>query len=188
MVLMSTYSTQQRSSQHGFSLTEMLVMIFLAGLIIAISVPLTVYTLRANRLNGAARTVLSDIRLAQSMAATRAGIHFWQWGPDAGRAETQWRVVRDAGNCVFPEPQTHQDGTEVVRRWFDLAQSYDGVTIVSVRDHNDRPLGGVMFDALGASVNTCVSQVSFPIQVTLVDGAEHTRVIVVKSAGGTSLQ
>lgn len=180
--------TFARRRQHGFSLTEMLVMIFLAGLIIAISVPLTVHTIRANRLNGAARTVLGDIRLAQSMAATRAGIHAWQWGPDAGRPESQSRVVRDAGDCVLPDPQAPQDGTEVVRKWFDVGQSYDGVTIASVRDDQDRPLGGVMFNALGASMNTCVPSVSFPIHVTLIDGRGNTRVVLVKSAGGTSLQ
>ena len=177
-----------RFSQRGFSLTEMLVMMFLAGLLLVIAVPLTLHTLRSNRVKGAARTVLSDIRLTQSMAATRGGIHAWQWGPDAGRAESQWRVVRDAGGCVFPEPQATQDGTEVVRKWFDLGQAYDGVTIASVRDGQDRPLGAVMFDALGASVNTCVPDVSFPVHVTVADGSGKTRVVLVKSAGGTSMQ
>ena len=44
-----------------------------AWLLLVIAVPLTLHTLRSNRVNGAARTVLSDIRLAQSMAATRGG-------------------------------------------------------------------------------------------------------------------
>ena len=48
----------------------MLVVLLLAVLILAIGVPLTLTTLRANRRDGAARRVLAEIRAAQSMAAT----------------------------------------------------------------------------------------------------------------------
>lgn len=174
--------------QRGFGIMEMLVVLFLAALVVVVAVPLTLETVRSNRRDGAARRVLADIRLAQSMAATRGGVHGWQWGPDAARSESQSRVVRDAGECTLPESGAPQDGTEVVRTWSDLGRDYDGITILSVRDGYDRPLGGVMFDAMGASVNPCVPEVSFPIRITLADGAGATRVILVRSAGGTSLQ
>ena len=97
---MSTYSTQQRKSQQGFSLTEMLVMIFLVGLIIAISVPLTLYTLRANRLNGAARTVLSDIRIELSGLANQGGYRIAEV-PNTGSFD--WpRVGQTVGGKTIP--------------------------------------------------------------------------------------
>jgi prepilin-type N-terminal cleavage/methylation domain-containing protein len=173
--------------QSGLTLTEMLVVLLLAVLILAIGVPLTLTTLRANRRDGAARRVLAEIRAAQSMAATRGGLYAWQWGPDEARPETQFRVVRDAGQCEFPEPGASPNGSDVIRGWFDLSQAYGDVTIESVRDDTGRPLGGVMFNAMGASVNPC-GPVSFPVRVTLIDGSGATRVIEVRGAGGTSLR
>jgi len=164
--------------QRGLTLTEMLVVLLLAALVLAVGVPLTLTTLRANRRDGAARRVLGEIRAAQSMAATRGGVHAWQWGPDAGRPATHFRIVRDGGKCEFPEPGAPRDGTDVVRAWFDVGRAYGDVTIESVRDDDGRPLGGV---------NTC-GPASFPVRVTLIDGSGETRVIEIRGAGGTSLR
>jgi len=172
----------------GFGLTELLVVLLVVALFAIVAVPVTLEALRNHRRDAAARRVLADIRLAQSMAATRGGVHAWQWGPDAGRSERESRVVREAGECTLPAPGAPQDGTDVVRAWSDLGRDYDGITIRSVADDRDRPLGTVMFDAMGASVNPCAPGVSFPIRVTLVDRSGSTRAIVVRSAGGTSLQ
>jgi hypothetical protein len=61
------------------------------------------------------------------------------------------------------------------------------VTILSIRDSNDKSLGGLMFDSLGASTNTCTS-VNFPVTVTLSDGSGNARQIEIGSAGSTTLQ
>lgn len=172
----------------GFALTETLAVLVLVALFAVVALPVTLAVLRNHKRDGAARRVLADIRLAQSMAATRGGVHAWQWGPDAGRSERESRIVREAGECILPDPDAPQDGTEVVRTWFDLGGEYDGVRIRSVRDDRDRPLGGVMFDAMGAAVNPCAPEVSFPIRVTIVDRSGASRAVVIRSAGGTSLQ
>jgi prepilin-type N-terminal cleavage/methylation domain-containing protein len=173
--------------QGGLTLTEVLVVLLLAAVILAVGVPLTLTTLRANRRDGAARRVLAEIRATQSMAATRGGVYAWQWGPDEERPATQFRVVRDAGECELPEPVAAPDGADVLRAWFDLGRAYGDVTIESVRDDSGRPIGTVMFNAMGASVNTC-GPVSFPVRVTLMDGSGATRVIEIRGAGGTSLR
>jgi type II secretory pathway pseudopilin PulG len=173
--------------QRGLSLTEMLVVVLLAVLVLAVGVPLTLTTLRANRRDGAARRVLAEIRAAQSMAATRGGVHAWQWGPDAGLPTTHFRIVRDGGVCEFPDPGAPRDGTDVVRSWFDIGRAYGDVRIDSVRDDDGRLLGGVMFNAMGASVNPC-GPASFPVRVTTIDGSGESRVIEIRSAGGTSLR
>jgi type II secretory pathway pseudopilin PulG len=165
----------------------MLVVLLVAVLVLVVAVPLTLTTLRANRRDGAARRVLAEIRAAQSMAATRGGVYAWQWGPDAGRPATHFRIVRDGGGCELPDPGAPRDGTDVVRAWFDIGRAYGDVTIESVRDDDGRPLGGVMFNAMGASVNPC-DAVSFPVRVTLVDGSGESRVVEIRGAGGTSLQ
>jgi type II secretory pathway pseudopilin PulG len=165
----------------------MLVVLLLAVVILAVGVPLTLSTLRANRRDGAARRVLAEIRATQSMAATRGGVYVWQWGPDVERPATHFRIVRDGGACEFPEPGARPDGSDVVRGWFDIGRAYGDVTIESVRDYDGRSLGGVMFNPMGASVNPC-DPVSFPVRVTLIDGSGATRIIEIRGAGGTSLR
>jgi prepilin-type N-terminal cleavage/methylation domain-containing protein len=171
----------------GLTLTEMLVVLLLAAVVLAVGVPLTLTTLRANRRDGAARRVLAEIRAAQSTAATRGGVYAWQWGPDENLPATQFRIVRDGGDCELPDPGANPDGSEVVRGWFDLGRAHGDVTIESVRDDDGRSLGAVMFNPMGASVNTC-EPVSFPVRVTLIDGSGATRVIEIRGAGGTSLR
>ena len=102
----------------SFALTETLAVLVLVALFAVVALPVTLEVLRNHKRDGAARRVLADIRLAQSMAATRGGVHAWQWGPDAGRSERESRIVREAGECILPDPDAPQDGTEVVRTWF----------------------------------------------------------------------
>jgi len=173
--------------QNGLTLIEMLVVLLLAVAVLAVGVPLTLTTLRANRRDGAARRVLAEIRAAQSMAATRGAVYVWQWGPDEKRPATQFRIVRDTGECEFPDPGAAPDGSDVIGGWFDLSRVYGDVTIEAVRDNTGRPLGGVMFNPMGASVNTC-GPVSFPVWVTLIDGSGATRTVEIRGAGGTSLR
>ena len=78
----------------GFALTEALAVLVVVALFAVVAVPVTLEVVRNHRRDGAARRVLADIRLAQSMAATRGRVHAWQWGPDAGRSERESRIVR----------------------------------------------------------------------------------------------
>ena len=96
----------------------------------------------------------------------------------AGLPKNQYRIVKDTtGTCGFPAITAPKDGTNVILDWFDLDEAYSGVTIQSILDNNNTALGGVMFNAMGASVNTCTT-VSFPVRVTIADDSGNTRTVV----------
>jgi hypothetical protein len=76
---------------------------------------------------------------------------------------------------------------DVITDWLNLSGPFPGVTITSVQDNNSVVLGGVIFDAIGASVNTCTA-VTFPLTITLADGSGATRTIEVRSAGSVRIQ
>ncbi len=124
------------------------------------------------------------------MAITRGVVVQLQWGGGTGvnRPASQYRIVRDStGACSFPAVSAAVDGTNVIKGWRDLNQDYAGTSIQSITDPASHSLGGVMFNSLGASVNTCAA-VSFPVTVTVVDRTGRTRTLAVQSAGGATLQ
>ena len=53
-------------------------------------------------------------------------------------------------------------------------------------DKNKKPLGGVMFNSRGISVNTCTG-VSFPVEIVVSDESGESRTIEIRAAGGTRL-
>jgi prepilin-type N-terminal cleavage/methylation domain-containing protein len=169
----------------GFSLVELFVAIIIAGILLAFSLPSFLGLIQSSNINGATRQVMYEIRAVQNLAVTRGGVFGFHWGGDplAALPPSQYRIVRDTtGACGFPAPTDPQDGTNVVRTWFDLAGEYQGVTIQSVRDNVGTDLGGVMFNSRGASVNTCAA-VSFPVTLTIADNSGATRTITIQRAG-----
>jgi prepilin-type N-terminal cleavage/methylation domain-containing protein len=172
----------------GFSLVELFVAVVIAGILIAMGLPSFLGLIQRSSINGASRQVMYEIRAVQNLAVTRGGVFGFHWGADPGPPAvgfppSQYRIVRDTtGACGFPAPADPQDGTNVVRAWFDLAGEYPGVTIQSVTDFGGTPLGGVMFNSRGASVNTCAA-VTFPVTVTVADNSGATRTITIQRAG-----
>ena len=79
------------------------------------------------------------------------------------------------------------DGTNVIEGWTDLAAGYAGTSIQSVKDSGNTSRSGVMFNSIGASVNTCAS-VAFPVTVTIADATGRTKTITVQNAGSAMLQ
>jgi hypothetical protein len=75
---------------------------------------------------------------------------------------------------------------DVIRDWRDLSIEYPGVTITAVQDNGGNPLGGVMFNPQGASVNNCTA-VGFPVTVTIADGWGGTQTIQIRSAGSARI-
>ena len=190
---LSPAGSEQPSEERGeprYGLIDIFLTLALVSIVLAATVPSVVGTLRAVERNGAARHVLAEIRATQSLAVVRGGVFGFQWGADTGvnLPASQYRIVRDAtGTCSFPAVNAPADDTTVIRAWSDLHTEYSGMTIQSIRDNNNQALGGVMFNSMGASVNTC-TPVSFPIEVTVSDLSGATLVIEIRSAGGTHLQ
>jgi len=169
----------------GFSLMELFVAVAIAGILIGVGLPSFLGLIQRSSINAGTRQVMYEIRAVQNLAVTRGGVFGFHWGGDplAGLPLSQYRIIRDTtGACGFPAPAAPQDGTDVVRTWFDLAGEYPGITIQLVEDANNVVLGGVMFNSRGASVNTC-GPVTFPVWVCLSDGAGPIRAIQIQRAG-----
>ncbi|MGH7252178.1 MAG: pilus assembly FimT family protein [Candidatus Methylomirabilales bacterium] len=169
----------------GFSLVELFVAITIAAILIGFGLPSFLGLIQRSSMNAGTRQVMYEIRAVQNLAVTRGGVFGFHWGgdPAAGLPPSQYRIVRDTtGACGFPAPAAPQDGTDVVRTWFDLAGEYPGIRIQSVTDNLGLPLNGVMFNSRGASVNTC-GPVTFPVTVTVADASGVTRTVTIQRAG-----
>ncbi len=177
----------------GFTLVELLTAVVIAAILIAAGMPTLLGTIERSRLNAAARQVVSEIRKVQSLAVTRRGVFGFHWGGDpnvTGLSATQYRIERDAtGACAWPPAGASKadPNLDVITDWLDLAAAFPGVTITAVKDNNNVVVGGVIFDAIGASVNTCTA-VAFPLTVTVADNSGATRTIEVRSAGSVNIQ
>jgi Tfp pilus assembly protein FimT len=174
--------------QSGFSTTELAIVLAVILVMAVVSVPAALNTVRTYRRDAAVRHLLWQIRSAQSLATSRNAVIGFQWGPNAGEAADTYRIVRDStGACGFPAAAATEDGTNVIEGWFDLGEAFSTVTIQSITDGSNATVGGVMFNSIGASVNTCAT-VSFPITVVVADASGNTRTLEVSSAGSTRLR
>jgi len=169
----------------GVTLIELFVAITIAGILIGVGLPSFLGLIQRSSMNAGSRQVMYEIRAVQNLAVTRGGVFAFHWGGDplVGFPPSQYRIVRDmTGACGFPVAAAPQDGTDVVRTWFDLAGEYPGIVVQSVRDNVGTNLAGVMFNSRGASVNTCAA-VTFPVTVTVADNSGVTRTITIQRAG-----
>jgi len=176
----------RRIGNRGFTLVELIVVVVIFGVMAAVGMPLLLNAIAGSRIDGATRQVMYEIRAVQNLAVTRGGDFGFHWGADplVGMAPSIYRVETDpSGACGWPAPaDTTATNPDVIRDWYDLAGDYQGVTIQSVTDNTGTPVGGVMFNSRGASMNTCVA-VTFPLTITIADTAGATRTIQVQRAG-----
>jgi len=181
-----------RLGNRGYTMMELLIAIVIAVILTGAAMPSFLSLIQTSRLNAATRQVVSEIRTAQSLAVTRDGIYGLHWGGDplAGMAPGFHRLERDPTEaCGWPAPtDTAATNQNVIRDWRDLSIEYPGITITAVQDNGGNPIGGLMFNAEGESVNTCFVGVSFPVTVTVGDGSGATRTIQVRSAGSARIQ
>ncbi len=186
-----------RLGNRGYTMMELLIAIVIAVILTGAAMPSFLSLIQTSRLNAATRQVVSEIRTAQSLAVTRDGVYSFHWGGDplVGMATSVYRFERDpSGACELPPAglpaptDTSATNQNVIRDWRDLSIEYPGITITAVQDNGGNPIGGLMFNAEGESVNTCFVGVSFPVTVTVGDGSGATRTIQVRSAGSARIQ
>lgn len=170
---------------------ELLIAIVILAILAAAAMPSFLSRMQTARLNAATRQIVSEIRTAQSLAVTRDGVYGFHWGGDplVGMAAGFYRLERDPTEaCGWPAPgDTAATNQNVIRDWRDLSAEYQGITITAVQDNGGTPIGGLIFNAEGESVNTCIV-VSFPLTVTVADQSGATRTIQVRSAGSARIQ
>jgi Tfp pilus assembly protein FimT len=185
---LTSQSMTENRLRSGFSTVELAIVLALILVMTVVSLPVALNTIRTYRRDAAARHVLWQIRSTQSFATSRNAVIGFQWGPDASRATDTYRVVRDATkSCGLPSAAAAVDGTNVIEGWFDLGEAFPGLTIQSIRDASNASVGGVMFNPIGASVNTCAT-VSFPVDLVVADQAGRSRTIRISASGSTRLR
>ncbi len=180
----------RRLGNKGFTALELLVVMVMAVILVAAGMPSLVGIMQRSRLDGAAREVMSEIREVQSLAVSRGGVWGFHWGGDplTGKTISEYRIEKDTTSaCGFPPPTDTTGNPDVLTEWLDLSRDFSGVTISSIQDSNGTALGGVMFNSLGASVNTCTA-VTFPVTITVVDGGGATRTIQAQRTGSVRIQ
>ncbi len=174
--------------EEGFTAFELLIVLSAIAVLAAVGMPLFLGSIQTYRLNAGTRQTVTEIRRVQSLAVSRGSVFGFHWGgdpnlPPPGRSSSEYRIERDAtGACGYPAPTDTTANPDVITEWTDLTRDYTGVLITSIQDTNGTPLGGVMFNSRGASVNTCTG-VAFPVTVTVADTTGATRTIRVRSAG-----
>ncbi len=108
----------------GFTLVELMIVVALMGIMAAIAAPNYRDYMTQNRLNGAARLVMTDLMYARSQAATE-NVNF-----KMDFSGNSYSIIRD-------------DTDQEVRRSRNIQDEYYDVTMTSNRDFVFRPNGTV---------------------------------------------
>ena len=179
--------------QKGFTIIELLLVVAILAILGKLSMPYFTATIESYRLNGAARRVAGDLRLAQSLAVSQGGIYGWHWGGDPNAISPPGasfsRVEKDTGTaCSWPAvADTMTTNANVITNWTDLTKELTGITIVSVKDNTPATIGGVAFDSRAAPANPCTA-VAYPLTITIRNTSGTTRTVTVQNAGGVRIQ
>ncbi len=180
----------RRIGNKGFTLIELLVVIVIVVIMAAVGFPSLLGMIQRSEIDGATRHVLYEIRAAQSLAVTRGDDFGFHWGGDpfVGMAPSVYRIETDpTGLCGWPLPaDTAATNANVIRDWFDMSVEYPGIVIQSIADNVGAPLGGVMFNSRGASVN-CITPAIFPLGVRIVDNSGAQRCVEIQRAGRVTI-
>lgn len=137
-------------SRKGFTVAELLVALTIGGLVVAISLPAFMATLRRSRLNAAVRQVTSDLREARSQAIT-TGWEYRVVGFDGGSMtrRNQYRSLgRSSTAGAWPDIDAtpSRSDTQFAGTWTDIGVQFPGVALESEDEGFD-----VTFDARGAA-------------------------------------
>ena len=175
-------------NQKGFSLAELMIVLALVAVLATASTSYLIAALHTYQLNGAVRSLASDIRRTRSLAVTNHGTMGVHWGGDLSPPATRtYRIERNTGTtCSWPaDTDTAESNSSVITNWSDLSLTFSGTDILSVEDNGGNSLGGVVFNSRGVSINPC-SSVTYPITVTLANEIGASRSFRIASAGTLS--
>ena len=179
----------------GWTLIEILIVIAVAVILIGVSIPFFGGVMQTYRLNAATRQVVSEIRMAQSLAVSRGGVYGFHWGGDPAitKSDSEYRIERRGGAaCADWPPENDTTGNaDVITEWMDLSTEYSNITIQSIVDNGapfPQTAGGVMFDSRGAAFHNCPGAKLFPLTIRLANAATNEqRCIQTRSAGSVRI-
>jgi len=153
----------------GFSPAELLVVVAMLAILVTVSLPIFAATFRSARLSGAVRQLTSDIRSARSLAVSKGGLY------GVHTLGNTYRLEKSGNDTTWSSPTN-------ITNWQDLSTQFIGVTIQSVG--NGGPIGGPIFNAMGASVDS--ANIVRSVNITLADDSA-IKVIQVSPAGNVKL-
>lgn len=153
----------------GFSAAELVVVVAMLAVLATVSLPIFAATFKNTRLSGAVRQLASDIRSARSLAVSKGGLY------GVHTLGNTYRIEKSVTDTTWSSPTN-------ITNWQDLSTQFVGVTIQSVG--NGDPIGGLIFNAMGASVDS--TNVVRSVNITLADDSA-TKVIQVNPAGNVKI-
>ena len=153
----------------GFSAAEFLVVLSVLALLAIVSLPIFAATFKNARLSGAVLQLASDIRYARSLAVSKGGLY------GVYTLGNTYRIEKSATDTTWSSPTN-------ITNWQDLSTQFVGVTIQNMG--NGDPIGGPIFNAIGASVDS--ANIVRSVNITLADDSA-TKVIQVNPAGNVKI-
>ena len=186
--------TLRKRSRESFSAAELLVVVAMLAILAAVSLPLFARTLSSSRLSGAARQIAGETRSARSLAISRGGFYGLHSGRDPlildplppNLSRNSYRIEYSADGATWPSvTATPGSDPAVITNWMDLSREFTGVQVLSVQNGGGAGIGGPIFNAIGASVDT--TNTVRTVRLTLDDGSSPTKVIEVNPAGNVKI-
>lgn len=150
-------------SNPGVTAIELIILISVLAIIVAVAMPSFIGTLKKQRIDAAARHLVSDLRLAQSNAVSTGKRH---------------RVLFNSSNFNQYKMQIEvsSDNWQDVTGWTDISSTYTGV---SVQSAPPSPYT-VTFNSRGALGES-------EMTITIRDSSGTTRGVVIKTTGKVSI-
>jgi prepilin-type N-terminal cleavage/methylation domain-containing protein len=172
----------------GFSAVEMLVVMAMLAILATVSLPIFAATIKNARLSGAVRQLAGDIRSARSLAVSKGGFYGVHSGRDPAIGDpslyNSYRIEYSTNGTTWPAATaTMGSDPGVIMNWENLSTQFTGVTVQSVVDGSAVAIGGPIFNAMGASVDSSNIR---SVNITLADDSV-TKVIQVNSAGNVKI-
>ena len=181
--------------REGFTAFELLIAVAVSVILIGVAIPFFGGVMQTYRLNAATRQVVSEIRMAQSLAVSRGGVYGFHWGGDPfiTKLDSEYRIERRGGTtCGDWPPENDTTGNaDVITEWTNLSREYANISIQSIQDNGapfPQTAGGVMFDSRGAAFHNCPGAKLFPLTIRLANAATNEqRCVQTRSAGSVRI-
>lgn len=158
------FSKRLRLDYHGFTATELIIVVALLAILAAVAMPSFIGAIKKYRINAAARHLVSDLRLAQSNAVSTG---------------KRYRILFNSSNFNQYKMQMEvASNWQDVTGWTDLSTTYTGITVQSAPPS---PYD-VIFNSRGA-----LDGAAGDITITIRDPAGTTKNIVTKTSGKVSI-
>ena len=180
---------QHSKRQRGYTLIELVIVVAIMTVISGFALPGVLGGIQRKGVDGAARRVTEDVRLAQSTALTR-GIQarlivFDQTGvaanpgfsnvTDATKANMYRIEMRNSPSAAWPALTDYPGvGSNVLTAWFPLNSDFKGVSVTAGNT--------LVFNSQGFLVNS-----TSPLNVAL-QGTASSKTVVTSVIGKTTIQ